>query len=117
LLLVGLRATFEAIQQREIDDVNTISGFAFRALLSIALVTCRDKFAAGLSLAGSETSLTGFMAYLIAQTFAVSFGGFWFGKKVGSKVESAAELIAGAIFVVLGLVIIYQTWSGGKSIV
>jgi hypothetical protein len=37
--------------------------------------------------------------------------------KAGAKVESIAELIAGGIFVVLGLLIIYQTWQGGKLIV
>ena len=115
LLLVGLRAVFEALQDHEIEDIGAISGFAFKSLLGISLVICMDKFAAGLSLAGSNKSLTGFMAYLLAQTFVVAFGGFWFGKKVGSKVESAAELIAGAIFVVLGVAIIYQTGTGGKS--
>lgn len=117
LLLVGLRAVFEAVQEHEIEDLGPIAGFSFKALLGIAVVICMDKFAAGMTLAGSEHSLTGFIAYLTAQTFVVSFGGFWFGKKVGSKIESAAELIAGAIFVILGLLIIYQTWSGGKSIV
>ena len=46
-----------------------------------------DKFAAGLSLAASEDSLTGFMAYLLAQTFVVTLAGFWLGKKAGVKVE------------------------------
>ncbi len=66
---------------------------------------------------GSDQSLTGVMAFLLVQTFVVSFAGFSLGKTVGTRIESAAELVAGAIFVALGLVIIYQTWSGGKSIV
>lgn len=117
LLLVGLRAVFEALQEHEIEDIGAMSGFAFKSLLGISLVICMDKFAAGLSLAGSDQSLTGFMAWLLIQTFFVTFAGFWLGKQAGAKVESAAELIAGAIFVALGLLIIYQTWSGGKSII
>lgn len=117
LLLVGVRAMFEAVQGHEIEDLGPIMGFSFKALFSISLVICMDKFAAGLSLAASEQSLTGFMAYLLVQTFVVSLVGFWLGKKAGVKVESAAELIAGGIFVVLGLFLIYQTWTGGKMLV
>lgn len=117
LLLIGLRAIFEAIQDREIEDLGPMSGFSFKAMIGIALVICMDKLAAGLSLATSDQSLTGFMAYLTAQTFAVTMAGFWLGQKAGTKVESAAELIAGSIFVVLGLLIIYQTWNGSSSIV
>ncbi len=57
------------------------------------------------------------MAWLLVQTFLVTFAGFWLGKQVGTKVESVAELIAGGIFVVLGLLIVYQTWNGTKLIV
>ncbi len=117
LLLVGVRAMFEAVQGHEIEDLGRITGFSFKALFSISLVICMDKFAAGLSLAASEQSLTGFMAYLLVQTFVVSLAGFWLGKKAGVTVESAAELIAGGIFVVLGLFLIYQTWTGGKMLV
>ncbi len=117
LLIVGLRAVFEALQEHEIEDLGPITGFSVKAILGIALVISMDKFAAGLGLAGSDGSLTGFMAFLLVQTFVVSFAGFAFGKSIGAKIESAAELIAGGIFVVLGLVIIYQTWSGGTSIV
>jgi len=117
LLLIGLRAVFEAVQEHEIEDLGPIAGFSVKAILGIALVISMDKFAAGLSLAGSDQSLTGVMAFLLVQTFVVSFAGFSLGKTVGTRIESAAELVAGAIFVALGLVIIYQTWSGGKSIV
>ena len=117
LLVVGVRAVFEAVQEHEIEDLGPMMNFAFKSLLGIAFVICMDKFAAGLSLAASDESLTGFMAYLLAQTFLVTMAGFWLGKKAGVKVESAAELIAGGIFVVLGLFIIYQTWTGGKMIV
>jgi putative Mn2+ efflux pump MntP len=117
LLLVGLRAIFEAVQEHEIEDLGRIDSFSFRALFGISLVICMDKFAAGLSLAGSDESLTGFMAWLLIQIFIVTFVGLWLGKQAGTKVESTAELIAGVIFVVLGLVIIYQTWNGSKLIV
>lgn len=117
LLLVGLRAVFEAVQKPEFEDLGPIDSFSVRALFGVSLVICMDKFAAGLSLAGSDQSLTGFMAWLLVLTFIVTFAGFWLGKQTGSKVESAAELIAGAIFVVLGLLIIYQTWGGGKPII
>lgn len=117
LLLVGVRALFEAVQEHEIEDLGAIAGFSAKAIVGIALVISMDKFAAGLSLAGSDESLTGFMAFLLAQTFVVSFAGFAFGKTVGTRVESAAESIAGGIFIILGLLIIYQTWSGGGSIV
>lgn len=117
LLLVGLRAVFEAVQEHEIEDLGPVSGFSFKAMLGISLIICMDKLAAGLSLAASEESLTGFMAYLTVQTFLITMAGFWVGTKAGAKVESVAELIAGGIFVVLGLLIIYQTWQGGKLIV
>jgi putative Mn2+ efflux pump MntP len=117
LLLVGLRAVFEAVQEHEIEDLGTITSYSFKALIGISLVICMDKLAAGLSLAASEESLTGFMAYLLVQTFLVTMAGFWLGRRAGAKVESVAELIAGGIFVVLGLLIIYQTWNGSKLIV
>jgi putative Mn2+ efflux pump MntP len=117
LLLVGLRAVFEAVQEHEVEDLGPISSFSLPALFGISLVICMDKFAAGLSLAGSDQSLMGFMAWLLVQTLIVTFAGFWLGKQAGTRVESAAELIAGAIFVILGLVIISQTWNGSTLIV
>ena len=117
LLLVGVRALLEVVQHDETDESSVPTAFTLTSLMGIALVICMDKFAAGLSLAASDQSLTGFMAYLMAQTFLVSVLGFWLGTKVGAKLGSAAELIAGGIFVVLGLFIIYQTWQGGKLIV
>jgi len=116
-MLVGVRAVFEAVQEHEIEDLGPVSGIAFKAMLGISLVICMDKLAAGLSLAASEESLTGFMAYLLVQTFLVTMAGFWVGTKAGTRLESIAELIAGGIFVVLGLLIIYQTWQGGKLII
>jgi len=115
--LVGLRAVFEAVQEHEIEDLGPVTSFSFKAMLGISLVICMDQLAAGLSLAASDESLTGFMAYLLVQTFIVTMAGFWLGRKAGAKVESIAELIAGGIFVVLGLLIIYQTWNGSKLIV
>lgn len=117
LLLVGLRAVFEAVQEHEIEDLGPMTNFAFTSLLGIAFVICMDKFAAGLSLAASDESLTGFTAWLTVQTFLVTMAGFWLGKKAGAKVESIAELLAGAIFVVLGALLIYQTWNGSKLFV
>ncbi|MCO5223186.1 MAG: manganese efflux pump MntP family protein [Thermomicrobiales bacterium] len=117
LALVGGRAILEALQHDETVEGGTTAAFTFTSLAGIALVISMDKFAAGLSLAASEQSLTGFMAYLIVQTFLVSILGFWLGTKAGDKLGAAAELLAGGIFVVLGLLIIYQTWQGGKSIV
>lgn len=35
LLLVGLQAMFEAVQEHEIEDLGAISGFSFKALLGI----------------------------------------------------------------------------------
>ena len=71
LLLVGVRAIDEALQEHEIEDLGAIESFSFRSLFAISLVICMDKFAAGLSLAGIDESLTGFMTYLLAQTFVV----------------------------------------------
>ena len=117
LLVVGVRAVFEAVQEHEIEDLGPMMNFAFKSLLGIAFVICMDKFAAGLSLAASDESLTGFMAWLTVQTFIVTMAGLWFGKKVGARVESIAELLAGVIFVLLGAVLIYQTWNGSKLFV
>lgn len=117
LLLVGVRAVFEALQEHEIEDLAPMTNFAFMSLMGIAFVICMDKLAAGLSLAASDESLTGFIAWLTVQTFLVSMAGFWFGKKAGAKVESIAELLAGAIFVLLGAALIYQTWNGSQLFV
>lgn len=114
LLLVGVRALLEARQGHEPEEETSVTLFSWMGLLGIALVICMDKFAAGLSLATSDQSLTGFMAYLIAQTFVISVLGFWLGTRVGARMGAAAELVAGGIFVVLGLFIIFQTWQGGK---
>lgn len=116
LLVVGIRAVLEAVQEHDIEDLGPVTNFSSQGLLGLALVICMDKFAAGLSLASSDDSLTGFMAYLALQTFLVSMAGFWLGVKVGKKVESIAELLAGGIFVALGAVIIYQTWRGSESV-
>lgn len=117
LLIVGLRAVLDALQGHGLEDPASEPSVSLRAMVGISLVICMDKFAAGLSLAGIEQSLTGFMAYLLAQTFLVSFTGFWVGRKVGGRIGAAAEIVAGAIFIVLGVLIVYQTWAGKALIV
>ena len=48
----------------------------------------------------------------MVQSFGATIGGIALGKRYGGKLGHAAEMLAGIIFALLGVVIIYQTAMG-----
>jgi putative Mn2+ efflux pump MntP len=82
--------------------------FQFSAMLLLAIATSIDALAVGITFAFFEINI--FMAIIIIglTTFCISIGGVKIGNIFGAKYKSKAELIGGAILVMLGLKILIE---------
>jgi manganese efflux pump family protein len=68
-----------------------------------------DKLAVGVSLSVVEIAIAPVLVYLAVQGFVATMLGLMLGKRLGSRLAEAAHVLAGAVFVFLGLLIIVQT--------
>jgi putative Mn2+ efflux pump MntP len=56
-----------------------------------------------------EIAIAPVLVYLAVQGFIATWLGLLLGKRIGSRLGDAAHALSGAVFVVLGLLIIMQT--------
>lgn len=87
----------------EAEDTCQTGGFTFGLLLAQAVATSIDAFAVGVSLCASGANI-GFAAPIIGlTTFVCSLAALWLGKLFGAKLENKAQLLGGAILVLIGV--------------
>ena len=82
--------------------------FRFRTMLLLAIATSIDALVVGITFAFLKTNI--FKAILIIGliTFFISVGGMKMGNKLGTRFESKAEFVGGAILVILGFKILIE---------
>jgi putative Mn2+ efflux pump MntP len=111
LLVVGMRALADALLGEK-DDEAAAQVFGARAVILTGVMVCIDKLAIGFSMAFLDVSIPGLIAWIVVLSFVTTFAGLALGKRLGVHAEHIAELVAGALFIALGIAIIYQTASG-----
>ena len=79
-----------------------------RQIAATALVIAVDKLAVGLSFAVLEAPLGTMVVIVAGQAFVATLLGLFLGKRLGTRAEDAAEIIAGLVFTGLGLAILYK---------
>lgn len=105
LLLSGLGAKmlYEAYKNEFDEEVSDLSN---KTLVSLAIATSIDAMAVGVTFAFLETDIRIASAIIAVVTFALCFAAVFIGKKLGSLLESKAEMLGGAILIVLGVKIL-----------
>lgn len=107
VLLVGLGAKmlYEAYKN-EFDE--EVSDLKTKTLLSLAIATSIDAMAVGVTFAFLQTDIWSASAIIAAVTFALCIAAVYVGKRLGSLLESKAEMLGGVILIALGCKILAE---------
>lgn len=104
LALIGINMMRESREEAEqLDD-----SFAFRAMLPLAVATSIDALAIGVTFAFLRVKILPAVSLIGVTTFVLSALGVWLGHTVGAKYHAKAELVGGAVLVLMGLKILLE---------
>ena len=97
----------EGIKQKETEDVCSLKGIAFTALLVQGVATSIDALSVGFTIAEYDfiTALVSVLIIAIV-TFGICFMGIFIGKKFGTKFAGKAGILGGAILIIIGIEIL-----------
>ena len=107
LAIIGGNMIREALGKDE-DEEN--DDFSFRAMLPLAVATSIDALAVGVTFSMVELSVSiGLAVALIGcTTFLISLGGVYVGNVFGARYKSRAELVGGAILILIGVKVLLE---------
>ena len=98
----------EALSKKE-DDNDTNASFGFKTMFVMAVATSIDALAVGIALAMEEnTNIWLSVSCIGVTTFILSAVGVKIGSVFGDKYKKKAEIVGGAILIVLGLKILIE---------
>lgn len=100
LLIIGGNMIREALSK---DDAELSSGLGFAAMLVLAVSTSIDAAATGIILQSEGANILIAATAIAAVTFIISAVGVKIGNVFGTKYKSKAELIGGAMLILLGI--------------
>jgi putative Mn2+ efflux pump MntP len=106
-LLSGLggKMLYEAYKDEFDEEVADLSN---KTLISLAVATSIDAMAVGITFAFLHTNVLTSSAVIALVTFALSLLAVYIGKKLGSILESKAEILGGIILIVLGIKMVLE---------
>lgn len=91
------------------EDAETDASFGFKTMLVMAVATSIDALAVGISLALlPDINIFAAVIFIGITTFVFSAFGVKIGNVFGEKYKSKAELLGGAILIVLGIKILLE---------
>jgi putative Mn2+ efflux pump MntP len=119
LIVVGGRALSEAWRVRRSEHDGDApaadaalggapTGISLRpaAVLMTGLVVTLDKLAVGIPLGTSGLRAGPLLAYIVVQGFVFTLAGLALGRRLGGLIGAAADLLAGTVFVAIGLLLV-----------
>lgn len=109
LALIGANMLREAFGHEE-DDLN--DSFSPRTMLPLAVATSIDALATGVSFAVTGANIWIAISMIGATTFVLSALGVRLGHLLGAKFKSRAELVGGAILILMGIKILVEHLAG-----
>ena len=108
LAFIGIKMMIESSKK---DDEVKADSFAFGTLIVMAVATSIDALAVGISFASISMDTGNFwlaVSLIGVITFVLSLAGALLGKKLGDLFKKRAELVAGAVLVLIGVKIILE---------
>jgi manganese efflux pump family protein len=109
LLAIGLRSIGHGVGGSNGEGATPLDT---RRIAATTLAVAVDKLAVGLSFSVLDAPASAIVIIVAAQAFVAGLTGLALGKQLGTRAGDAAEIIAGLVFVGLGLVILYQAFTG-----
>jgi putative Mn2+ efflux pump MntP len=107
LLLVGSRMVWESFREKD-RSRKTVDISKGLLLLTLSVATSIDSLAVGLSLAFLEVNIALASATIGVVAFMVTITGFLLGRRVGTLAGKRAEIIGGAILIIIGIRILLE---------
>lgn len=105
LVLIGANMIREALSK---DEEKADDDLSVKVMLVLAVATSIDALAVGITFAFLEVNLLWAVLFIGAITFTLSAVGVKVGNVFGEKYKSRAELVGGAILVLLGVKILLE---------
>ena len=107
LAFIGIKMIIESFKGDE-NEAESDSVFSIKELFVLAVATSIDALAAGITFAFLSVNIVEAISLIGLTTFTFSLVGIIIGHKFGSWFESKAELLGGAILVLIGLKILLE---------
>ena len=105
LALIGGNMIREALGK---DDEHENDDFSVKAMLPLAVATSIDALAVGISFAFLGVDIVPAALLIGITTFVLSGVGIYVGNVFGAKYKSKAELLGGAVLILIGLKILLE---------
>lgn len=107
VLLVGLggKMLYEAYKDEFDEEVVLLTN---KTLITLAIATSIDAMAVGVTFAFLQTDIYTASGIIALVTFVLCLGAVYVGKKLGSLLESKAEMVGGLILITLGFKILLE---------
>ena len=109
LAWIGGNMIRESREQEE-EETKHCGSIRYRELFTLAVATSIDALAVGVTFSMVELSVSiGLAVALIGcTTFLISLGGVYVGNVFGAKYKSRAELVGGAILILIGVKVLLE---------
>lgn len=108
LLVLGLRMIKSGLSRREEESSAEPGKKSFIVLLLMAISTSLDSFALGVSFAFAEVNIIMAACMIGFATFCMATLGIMLGRKLGEMVGKRAEIMGGAVLILIGLWTLYD---------
>lgn len=105
LCFIGAKMLWDGFHH---DSECTVKPFGIKLLLLQAIATSIDALAVGVSFAAVNTNIYFAVSVIAITTFIMSIGAVWVGRKIGDKLNSKAEILGGAILIIIGVKIFLE---------
>lgn len=107
LLLVGLggKMLYEAYKNEFDEEVSDLNS---KTLITLGIATSIDAMAIGVTFAFLQTDIFFAAGVIALVTFVLCVAAVYVGKKLGSLLESKAEMLGGLILIALGFKILLE---------
>lgn len=109
LAVIGGKMLKEAYSNNEEDENDN---FDFKTMLVLAIATSIDALAIGITFAFFEINIIKAISIIGFLTFTISAIGVIIGNKFGHKFQGKAEIVGGAILILIGLKILVEHLMG-----
>lgn len=107
LTVIGGNMLYESLFKREEGDP-IVASFGFKIMLMLAVATSIDALAVGVSLAFLGANIWRAIAIIGSTTALFSAFGLWLGKLFGDRFKRSAEVIGGAVLILIGVKILIE---------
>lgn len=107
LLLIGISMIIEACKKED-EAKKSDNPFGFKTMLLMAIATSIDALAVGVTFAFLNANIWWAILFIGATTFTLSAVGVKVGNVFGAKNKSVAEIIGGAVLILMGIKILLE---------